>query len=123
MCLKISQMASDAVKSPDSVRRRHTRKIARKARRDFEAERVVLSRGKVINRTVVTKLWVNGSATEDGDEWTEEVRAHCKRCYGDKAKTPEVHAERIRRQRLSGDRRVAPHGWRVTIPVDKVLRA
>ena len=29
----------------------------------------------MINRLVVTKLWVNGHACEDRDEWTEEVRA------------------------------------------------
>ena len=72
---------------------------------------------------MVTKLWVNGRASEDRDEWTEEVRAHCERCYDDKAETPEVQAERIRRQRCSGDRRVALQGRRVTITVDRVLRA
>ena len=86
------------------------RKVVRKARREFEAGRAVLPREKVINRPVVTKLWVNGRASEDRDEWTEEVRAHCERCYDDKAETPEVQAERIRRQRTSGDRRVALQG-------------
>ena len=70
----------------------------------------MLPREKVINRPVVTKLWVNGRASDDRDEWTEEVRAHCERCYDDKAETPEVQAERIRRQRTSGDRRVALQG-------------
>ena len=93
------------------------------ARGKFEAERAVLPRGKVINRPVVTKLWVNGRASEDRDEWTEEVRALCERCYDDKEETPEVQAERIRRQRISGDRRVTLQGRRVTITVDKVLRA
>ena len=80
-----------------SVRRRHLRKIARKARREFEAERAVLPRGKPWSRS-------SGSmaAREDRDEWTEEIRAHCERCYDDKAETPEVQAERIRRQRISG---------------------
>ena len=54
---------------------------------------------------------------------TEEVRAHCERCYGDKAETPEVQAEMIQRQRIKGDRRVALQKGRVTITVDKVLRA
>ena len=43
---EIRQMASDAAKSRDPVRRRHLRKIARKARREFEAGRAVLPRGK-----------------------------------------------------------------------------
>ena len=75
--------ASDAAKSWDPVRRRHLRKIAQKARREFEAGKAVLPRGKLINRPVVTKLWVNGRASVDRDEWTE-VRAHCERCYDDK---------------------------------------
>ena len=57
---------------------------------EFEAERAVLPREKVIHRRV------NGRASEDREEWTEEVRAHCGRCYDDKTETPEVQAERIR---------------------------
>ena len=78
MCL---EMASDAAKCRNPVRRRHLRKIARKVRREFDAERAVLPMGKVINRPVVAKLWVNERASEDGDEWAGEVRAHCDRCY------------------------------------------
>ena len=77
----------------------------------------------MIHRPVVTRLWVNRRASEDRDEWTEEVRAHCERCKDGKAETPEVQAERIRRQRTSGDRHVALHGRRVLITVDEVLRA
>ena len=95
-------MASDAVQSRDPVRRRHSRKIAQKARREFEAE--------VIKQHVVTKLWVNGRVNEDRD-WTEEVRAQCERCYDDKEEPPEVEAERIQRQRRSGDGRVALDGY------------
>ena len=65
------------------------RKITRKGRREFEAGRAVLPRRKVINRFVVTKLWVNG-ARKDRAEWTEKVRGHCERCYDDKAEPPEV---------------------------------
>ena len=114
---EIRQMSSDAARSRDPVRRRHLRKIARKARREFEVGRAVLPRGKVINRPVVTKLWVDGRASEDRDDWTEEVRAQCERCYDDKAETPEVQAERIRRQKISGDRPVALQGRRVTVTV------
>ena len=118
---EISQMASDAAKSRNPVRRRHLRKIAQKARREFEAGKAVLPRGNVINRPVVTKLWVNGRANEDRDEWTEEVGAHCEHCYNDKAENPEVEAERIWRQRSSGDRRVALQVRRVTITADRVF--
>ena len=53
--------------------------IAHRARREFEAGKAVLPKGKVINTPVVTKLWVNGRASEDRDEWTEGIRAHCER--------------------------------------------
>ena len=105
------------------VRRKSLRKKASKAPTECDAGRAALPGGKVIHRLVVTKLWVNGRASEDGDEWTEEVRAHCERCNDDKAETSEVQAERIRRQRVSGDRRVALHGRRVQIAVDRILRA
>ena len=100
------KMASDAAKCQNPVRKKQLRKIARKARREFEAARPVLHSVKVIDRPVVTKLWVNGRASEDRDEF----RAHCQRCYDDKAETPDVQAERIRLQRVSGDRRVAYRG-------------
>ena len=76
--------------------------IAQKARHEFEAGKEVQPRGKVIQRPTVPKLWVKGRASEDRDEWTEAVRAHCERCYDDKEETPEVQVERIRRQRISG---------------------
>ena len=79
---EIRKMASDAVECPKPVRRKHLRNIARKARREFEAERAVLPREKA----VVTKLWVNVRASEDSVEWTEEVRALYERCYDDKAR-------------------------------------
>ena len=66
------------------------RKIARESRRKFEAGRAVLLVGKVINKPVVTKFWINGRASEDRDECIEEVRGHCERCYDDKAETSEV---------------------------------
>ena len=75
----------------------------------------------MINRPVVTKLSVNGRASEDRDEWTEEVQVHCGRCYDDKEETSEVQAERILSQRRRRDHCVALQGRRIT--VDKVLRA
>ena len=119
---EIRQMASDEAKCQNPLKKQ-LRNIDRKARREFEAGRAVQPRAKVINTSVVTELWVNGRASEDRDEWTEEVRAHCERCHDDKAETSEVQAERIRRQRVSGDRRVAPQGRRVQITVNSVLRA
>ena len=115
-------MASNAAKCRDLVGRRHSRKIAQKARREFDAGKVVSPRGKVINRPAVTELWVNGRASEDRDERTKEVRAHCERCYDHKEETSEVQAERIQSQRRSGDHCVALQRRRV-ITVGKVLWA
>ena len=49
------------------LRKKHMRRIARKARREIEAGRGAPPRGKMINTLVVTKLWVNGRG-EDRDE-------------------------------------------------------
>ena len=89
----IKEMADDAATCRDPVRRKLLRKRARKARREFEAGRAVLPRGKVIHRPVVTKLWINGRASEDRDEWAEEMRAHCEKRYHDKTENSEVEAE------------------------------
>ena len=83
----------------------------------------MLQRGKVINRPVITKLWVDGRACEDRSEWVEEVRAHCERCCDDKEETSEVQAEGILGQRRRGDHCVPLQERRATITVDKVLRA
>ena len=61
---EIRKMASEAAKCRNPVRKKELRKIARKPRREFEAGRA---------SSVVTKLLVNGRASEDRDEWTEEV--------------------------------------------------
>ena len=103
-------MASEAAKCRNPVKKKQLRKIGRKARREFEAGRAVLPKGKVIHRPMVTKLCINGRASEDRDEWTEEVRAHYERCCDDKAETSEVQAERIRRQRVSGRSARSPPG-------------
>ena len=113
------QKTSDAAKCRGPVKRRHLRKIAQKAQREFEAGKAVQWRGKVINRPVVTRLWVSGRASEDRDEWTEEVTAHCERAYDDKAETTEVQAERIRRQRITVIVLLPSRGVGSTITVDK----
>ena len=75
------------------------------ARREFDARMGALPRGKVVKKPVVTKLWVNGRATEDREEWSEEVRAHCEKCYDDKSETPEVQAKE------SGNRDAEVTAW------------
>ena len=61
----IRQMASEAAKSRDPVRGRHLRKIAQKARREFEAVESGVTQREG-SRPVVTKLWVNGHASCEG---------------------------------------------------------
>ena len=60
--------------------------------------------------------------SEDRDEWTEEVGAHCERCYDDKADTLKYRLIGSD-VRGSGDRRVALQGRRIQSTVDRVLRA
>ena len=49
------------------------------------------------------KLWINGRASQDGEEWTEEMKAHCERCYDDKDETSQMQEERIQEQRRRRD--------------------
>ena len=116
-------MAALAAQCRDPVRRKVLRKKAQRARREFEAKVGALPRGKIIRRPVVTKLLVNGRATEDIEEWKEEVKMHCEKCYDDKMETREVQAERIRIQRCRGDFAAADQGRQVSITVNRVLRA
>ena len=98
------------------MRRKLLRKSACEARREFEAGGAVLPRGKVILRSVVTKHWINGRASEDRDErGPEEVRGHCEKCYDDKTETSEVQDERIRHQRSRGDSLAALQGRHIQI--------
>ena len=117
---EIREMAASEAQCRGPVRRKVLRKKVQKARREFDATVGALPRGKVIKRPVVTKLWFNGGATEDREEWNEEVRLHCEKCYDDKSETPEVQAQSIREQRCRGDSVVAFQGRQV---VNRVLRA
>ena len=82
----------------------------------------MLPRGKATNRPVVAKLWVNVPArTETNGQKRSEPTVNV--VTTTKSETPDVQAERIRRPRTSGDRRGTLQGRRVTITVDKVLRA
>ena len=107
---EIRELASVAAQCRDPVKRRVLRRKAQKARREFDARVGALPRGKVVKKPVVTKLWVNGRANEDREEWCEEVRLHCEECYDDKSETSEIQAERIRVQRCRGDCAVALQG-------------
>ena len=115
---EIRELASVAAQCRDLVKRgRRYRKRAENSMPEWGP------RGKVVKKPVVTKLWVNGRATEDREEWCEEVRLHCEKCYDDKSETSEKQAERIRGQRCRGDSAVALQGRRVQITVNRVLRA
>ena len=91
---EIRECSTLAAQCRDPVKRKILRKKARKARREFDAKVGALPRGKIVNRPVVTKLWINGRASEDRDEWKEEIKIHCSKCYDDKSETLEVQAER-----------------------------
>ena len=74
---EIRELASVAAQCRDPMMRRVLRKKAQEARRECDARVGALPRGNVVKKPVVTKLCVNGRATEDREEWCEEVRLHC----------------------------------------------
>ena len=43
----------------------------------------------------MTKLCINGRAGEDRDEWKEEARTYCEKCFDDKIETSKAQAERV----------------------------
>ena len=114
----IRELASLAVQSRDPVKRRVLRKKAQKARREFDARVGALPMGKFVPKLVVTKLWINGRATED-----MEVRLHCENCYDDRSEASEKQSERIRVQRCRGGSAVVFEVRRMQITVNRVLRA
>ena len=69
------------------------------------------------------ELWVNGSASENRDDWMEEVKANREGCYDDEDETSEVQAGNIQDQRRRGASLVAWSGHKVDVAVDRVLRA
>ena len=62
---EIRELASLAAKCRDPARRRVLRKKAQIAGGEFDARMGALPWGKVVKKPVVTKLWVNGRATEN----------------------------------------------------------
>ena len=114
---EIREMASLAAKCRDPARRKVLRKKAQKARGEFDARMGALPRGKVVKKPVVMKLWVNGRATEDREEWCED------------AKNVTMINQRRRKNKLreseyrGAEVAVAIQGRRVQITVDRVLRA
>ena len=77
---------------------------------------------KIVQRSVVKKLWVAVRSSEDREEKIEEV-CHYDRCYDDRDETAEVKAERTREKRRRGDSLVVWKGRKEEITVDRVLRA
>ena len=68
------------------------------------------------------RLWINGQASEDREEWMEKVNAHCERCHDDKDETSQMQDDRIQ-QRRRGDGLEASTGRKIEITVHQVLSA
>ena len=90
-------MAS-AAKCRDPVSTKVLRKRAKRARREFDARFGALSKGKTVRRPPIKKLSFNGGVSEDREEWMEEVRRHCERCYDEKDEPTQVQEKRIQEQ-------------------------
>ena len=97
------ETAAEAAKCRDPVSKNLLRKVARRARREFEACRAVLLGGKVIHRPVVAKLWINGMCQRRPRRVDRGVGARCENATTTKMKTSEVQTDRIRHQRSRGD--------------------
>ena len=91
-----------------------------KSRTEFDDRVGAPPRGNIVRRPVVKKLWINGRACEDREEWMVEVGGHCERCCDDKDETSEVQAE-IREQRYGGDSLIARQGRKVHITIATAL--
>ena len=61
--------------------------------------------------------------SEDGEEWVEEVRVHCERCYDDKEETVPAAGEEDTRTEGRCDGREAWTGKKAEFAVDKVASA
>ena len=53
-------------------------------------------------KNALKRLWVNGTAAEDRDEWEEEALRHCEKAYDDKEETNEKQRQRIEVHREKG---------------------
>ena len=84
---EIREMAGLAAKCRDPARRKVLRKKAQNARREFDARKGALRRGKSRQEARGDEAWFIGRATEDREGWCEEVRLHCETCYDDKSET------------------------------------
>ena len=61
------------------------------------------------SRDPIKKLWIMGEPSEDGEEWTEDVREHCSRCCNDVGETSEIQWRRMLARRKEGkDERQMP---------------
>ena len=112
---EISKMPTAAAKCRNPEWRKDFRKKDRKARREFDVRAGAHPKGKTIQRPVVKKLRINRKVSEDREEWMEEVKAHCKRCYDDK----DENEVRIQEQRHRGGSLEALTGRKVDITVDR----
>ena len=76
---EIREMAALAAQCRDPVRRKVLKKRHRKHAENLTPGQAPCPEARSFKKPVVTKLWVNGRATEDREEWNEEVRLHCER--------------------------------------------
>ena len=73
------------------------RRERRRLDENYDARVGELPRSKTLQRPVVKRLW-KGRASEDREEWMEEVKGHCERCHDDTDETSQMQEDRIQEQ-------------------------
>ena len=68
------------------------------------------------------ELFVDGTFTENREEWQRQLQRHCKSVYTDPEETEEVQQETIEFFKTKGDRHFSEDGRAVEISVDLVLQ-
>ena len=84
--------------------------------------RVASCQGEDSARTHCEAALDQQKASEDRDEWVEEVQVDGERCYDDKHESSQVQEERIQEQRGRVECEEAWEGKKVVITVGRVLR-
>ena len=110
----LREIASVAEKCRNPVLRNVLRHKAREARREFDARVGALPKGKTVQRPTVKRLWINGKAGEDRDEWMEDAKAIVKSATmtDESSQEQEEMIEEHRIRRRTGGKRWKERRWR-----------
>ena len=104
------------------MERRVLSKQARRVRAHLVKCSMVSGRKKN-RRKALLELFVDGTFTDNREEWQKELKRHCKSVHTDQEETEEVQKERIEYFKMKGDRHLLEEGRAGEMTVDLVLQA